>query len=44
MRELIGPCSNCGKEVFCRDGFLEGVYIDGNLYCNACAEETDEEQ
>ncbi|MGM0896793.1 MAG: hypothetical protein ACQEV0_02780 [Bacillota bacterium] len=39
MRELIGPCSNCGKDVYCRDGFLDGVYIDGELICRDCAEE-----
>jgi len=38
MRELIGPCVNCGKDVYCRDGFLEGVYMNGKLLCNKCAE------
>lgn len=39
MVELIGPCSNCGKDVYCRDGFLEGVYTDGELICLECEEE-----
>lgn len=40
MLELIGPCSNCGKDVFCRDGFLDGIYLDGKLVCRECADET----
>jgi hypothetical protein len=42
MRELIGPCSNCGKDIFCLDGFLNGVYIDGELFCFDCSEEEEE--
>ena len=41
MIELIGTCVNCGKEIYCRDGFLDGVYIEGKLYCFACAEEAE---
>jgi len=44
MRELIGPCTNCGKDVYCRDGFLEGVYIDRKLFCFACADEKAKEE
>lgn len=39
MREFIGLCSICGKEIFCRDGFLDGVYIDGKLICFECEKE-----
>lgn len=42
MRELIGPCSNCGKDIYCRDGFLDGVYVDGKLLCFECAAELKE--
>lgn len=42
MRELIGPCSNCGKDIYCLDGFLDGVYIDGELFCFDCSEEEEE--
>lgn len=38
MHELIGLCTNCGKQVFCREGFLEGIHADGKLYCLECAE------
>ncbi len=42
MLELIGICSNCGKEIYCRDGFLDGVYIEGELFCFNCAEKESE--
>ena len=44
MRELVGPCANCGKDVYCRDGFLEGSYVNGKLFCMECAEENEEKQ
>lgn len=37
MEEHLGRCSECGKEIYCRDGFLEGVHEDGRLYCFECA-------
>lgn len=40
MRELVGQCSMCGKEIFCVDGFLEGVVMeDKQLQCLTCSEE-----
>jgi len=37
MRELVGPCTICGKEIFCLDGFLNGVYVDGEkIHCFDC--------
>lgn len=37
MQELIGPCRQCGKPVYCRDGFLDGVVLeDGSASCFAC--------
>ena len=44
MRELIGPCSNCGKDIYCRDGFLDGVYVKGELLCFDCAAEQEKEE
>ncbi|WP_176555788.1 hypothetical protein [Virgibacillus ndiopensis] len=43
MRELIGDCQSCGKNVYCEDGFFDGVQAEGLLHCNECAEkkETD---
>ncbi|HLR41500.1 MAG TPA: hypothetical protein VK091_07460 [Virgibacillus sp.] len=37
MRELIGPCASCGKNVYCEDGFFDGVQEAGKLLCNECA-------
>ncbi|MFG6147032.1 hypothetical protein [Halobacillus sp. B23F22_1] len=39
MIELVGTCADCGKAVYCKDGFLDGV-IDENqhLLCNRCVE------
>ena len=36
--ELVGTCVKCGANVFCRDGFLDGVVDDGTLYCHGCWE------
>ena len=39
-REVVGRCKSCGKEIVCRDGFLEGVvdqYKD--LICFSCEKE-----
>jgi len=39
MIERVGECSCCGKPVYCRDGFLDGVIAgDGKLYCQDCRE------
>jgi hypothetical protein len=39
MKELIGSCLSCSKEVFCLDGFFNGVHTDQNeLYCFECYE------
>lgn len=39
MRELIGTCSSCGREVYCENGFFNGVHQDGKLLCNDCADD-----
>ncbi|WP_261797552.1 hypothetical protein [Bacillus testis] len=39
MRELIGYCSQCQKEIFCLDGFFNGVMLDGELFCFECDHE-----
>lgn len=36
MRELVGTCTVCGKDVYCLDGFLNGVYEEGQLICMEC--------
>ncbi|WP_256464135.1 hypothetical protein [Halobacillus amylolyticus] len=40
MQELVGNCRQCGKEISCLDGFLNGVVgEDKTLYCFDCADE-----
>ncbi len=42
MRELIGPCTTCGKLVFCENGFLNGQLNDKkSLLCISCFEKED---
>jgi hypothetical protein len=42
VKELVGSCESCGKEIFCLDGFLNGVHKDGRVLCFEC--EVEEEQ
>ncbi|EIJ83807.1 hypothetical protein MGA3_00870 [Bacillus methanolicus MGA3] len=44
MKEFIGFCSECGKQIFCLDGFLNGVVSDDKkrLYCFQCSEKKKE--
>lgn len=42
VKELVGVCHTCRKDVFCLDGFLNGVYSDNKeIYCFACYEKLD---
>ncbi|MFS0783091.1 hypothetical protein [Bacillus sp. 1P06AnD] len=36
MRELIGYCCVCKKELFCLDGFFNGIIEEGQLFCFDC--------
>ncbi len=37
MRELIGNCASCNKEVYCNGGFLDGVIQENkSLLCFTC--------
>ncbi|MET1032195.1 hypothetical protein [Domibacillus tundrae] len=38
MKELIGQCAACGKDVYCLDGFLNGVKAEEELLCFDCAD------
>ncbi|WP_256464014.1 hypothetical protein [Halobacillus salinarum] len=40
MQDLVGNCRYCGAEVYCLDGFLNGVVDEDQLLsCYDCAEE-----
>lgn len=36
MQEQVGKCARCKKEIFCMDGFLDGIYDEGMLLCFDC--------
>ncbi|MDQ0197570.1 hypothetical protein [Neobacillus ginsengisoli] len=39
MKELVGMCKGCGKDVFCFDGFFNGVITEKKeIYCFDCNE------
>lgn len=39
--ELVGPCTVCGKDIYCKSGFLDGVTDENSrLYCHDCYAET----
>ncbi|CEI83354.1 hypothetical protein J18TS1_30020 [Oceanobacillus oncorhynchi subsp. incaldanensis] len=43
MKVYIGTCVTCNKEIYCKDGFLDGVNERGRLYCFTCSEERQQE-
>ncbi|WP_462411985.1 hypothetical protein [Neobacillus sp. Marseille-QA0830] len=39
MKEFIGNCSCCNKEIFCLDGFFNGILTETKeIYCFDCHE------
>jgi len=37
MMEYVGTCHQCNKDIYCCDGFLQGVLDDqGRLSCFEC--------
>ncbi|WHY83218.1 hypothetical protein QNH23_07550 [Siminovitchia fortis] len=43
MRELAGHCRTCGKEIYCENGFFNGVILkDGKIICFNCEEKKPE--
>ncbi|WP_269919205.1 hypothetical protein [Caldifermentibacillus hisashii] len=44
MRELIGECVACGKNVYCENGFFDGVHEGGKLYCIRCGHDVKEKE
>ncbi|GGC79291.1 hypothetical protein GCM10007216_07220 [Thalassobacillus devorans] len=38
MEELVGQCTKCDKKIYCENGFLNGMYENGKLYCERCYE------
>ncbi|WP_164908552.1 hypothetical protein [Halobacillus litoralis] len=39
MKEWVGVCANCADDIYCKNGFLEGVINeDRTLICFSCDE------
>jgi hypothetical protein len=39
MKELIGMCKCCSKEIYCLDGFFNGIHTEEKeIYCFQCYE------
>lgn len=39
MKELVGTCKTCGKDIYCLDGFFNGIHTkDQEIYCFDCYE------
>ncbi|WNB90626.1 hypothetical protein [Bacillus sp. NEB1478] len=44
MKELVGKCVRCEKELFCMDGFFQAEVSDsGETFCFTCVEEMKKE-
>ncbi|WP_197031385.1 hypothetical protein [Bacillus sp. UNC438CL73TsuS30] len=45
MRELVGSCKCCNKEIYCLDGFFNGIHTkDKEIYCFDCYESEEKKE
>ncbi|GED12252.1 hypothetical protein [Aneurinibacillus migulanus] len=45
MREYVGTCTECGVQIYCHDGFIGGIVLEGgNLLCFTCFEANERKQ
>ncbi|WP_263862290.1 hypothetical protein [Bacillus aerolatus] len=44
MQERVGTCEKYGKELYCLDGFFNGVQEKEGVFCFECAEKKKEEE
>lgn len=46
IKELVGTCSHCGKDLYCLDGFFNGVFGTDKkeVFCFDCAESDDDDK
>lgn len=44
MKELVGNCCTCKKEIYCLEGFLNGVVSEQGLLCFNCHDEANTDQ
>lgn len=44
MQEFVGHCKECNKQVFCNDGFINGIVLeDKSLICFECIDNEQEQ-
>lgn len=45
MKEFVGTCKDCEKEIYCLDGFINGVVLEDKkgILCFDCAEENQDD-
>jgi hypothetical protein len=40
MKEFVGRCKNCEKDIYCLDGFLNGIILENHeVLCFECEKE-----
>lgn len=40
MQELVGYCKECNRQIYCVDGFLNGIVLDDkSIICFDCSDE-----
>lgn len=38
MQELVGHCKECNNNIYCNDGFLNGIVLDDkSIVCFECS-------
>ncbi|MFE8702177.1 hypothetical protein ACFYKX_16380 [Cytobacillus sp. FJAT-54145] len=42
MKEFVGHCFICKKELYCLEGFFDGVVAGEQLLCFTCSEGNEE--
>ncbi len=43
MKELVGTCVFCDKNLYCVDGFFQGQIVNNQNLCFACFEQNKKE-
>jgi hypothetical protein len=45
LRELVGECQECKKEIYCENGFFNGIVKeDGKITCFDCEEKKEKNE
>ncbi|KIL76630.1 hypothetical protein SD78_0732 [Bacillus badius] len=44
MQEQVGTCQQCGRALYCLDGFFYGIKENGVVLCFECKEQEEENE